>query len=67
MNHTDSKIFQRSYLFRIIRYNVQAAYRGTEPKTDLIRATGRCYDPNLHLERTKTLLVYRPITVSQVT
>lgn len=41
MDHTNSSIFQRNYLSRMIRYDIQAAFRGTEPKTELIRAAGR--------------------------
>ena len=38
MDHTNSAIFQRNYLSRMIRYNTQAAYWGTMPYMDLIRA-----------------------------
>ena len=41
MDHTNSAIFQRNYLSRMIRYDTQAAYRGTVPRTDLIRAANR--------------------------
>ena len=41
MDHVDSAIFQHNYLSRMIRYDIQAAYRGTDPKTELIRAAGR--------------------------
>ncbi|MCJ1249974.1 hypothetical protein MMC30_007200 [Trapelia coarctata] len=41
MDHADGAIFQRNYLSRMIRYDIQAAYRGTDPKTELIRAAGR--------------------------
>ena len=41
MDHTGSFIFHRNYLSRMIRYDIQAAYRGTAPRADWIRAAGR--------------------------
>ncbi|MCJ1250100.1 hypothetical protein MMC30_007326 [Trapelia coarctata] len=41
MDHTNSAIFQKNYLSRMIRYDTQAAYRGTAPRTELIRAANR--------------------------
>lgn len=41
MDHTSSAIFQRNYLSRIIRYDTQAAYGGTAPRTELIQAANR--------------------------
>ena len=41
MDHMNSAIFQRNYLSRMIRYDIQAAYRGTDPRTDLIQAASR--------------------------
>ena len=41
MDHTNSAIFQRNYLSRIIRYDTQAVYRGTAPRTELIQAANR--------------------------
>jgi Protein of unknown function (DUF3435) len=41
MNQINSAIFQRNYLSRMIQYHTQAAYRGTEPRTELIRAANR--------------------------
>ena len=41
MDHTNSAIFQRNYLSRMIRYDTQAAYGGTAPRTELIQAANR--------------------------
>ena len=41
MDHTNSAIFQRNYLSRMIRYDIQAAYGGTAPRTELIQAANR--------------------------
>ena len=41
MDHTNSAIFQKNYLSRMVRYDTQAAYRGTAPRTELIRAANR--------------------------
>ena len=41
MDHANSAIFQRNYLSRMIRYDTQAAYRGTAPRAGLIRAAHR--------------------------
>ncbi len=41
MDHTNSAIFQRNYLSRMIRYDTQAAYGGTVPRTELIQAANR--------------------------
>ena len=41
MDHTNSAIFQRNYLSRMIRYDTQASYRGTAPRTALIQAANR--------------------------
>ena len=41
MNHTNSAIFHRNYLSRMIRYHTQATYRGTKPRTELIQAANR--------------------------
>lgn len=41
MDHTNSAIFQRNYLSRMIRYDTQAAYRGTASRAVLIRAANR--------------------------
>lgn len=41
MDHSNSAIFERNYLSRMIRYDVQAAYLGNTPQTDLIRAASR--------------------------
>ena len=41
MDHTNSAIFQRNYLSRMIRYDTQAAYGGMAPRTELIQAANR--------------------------
>ena len=41
MDHTNSAIFQRNYLSRMIRYDIQAVYGGTAPRTELIQAANR--------------------------
>ena len=41
LDHANSMIFQRNYLSRIIRYNTQAAYRGTASRGDLIHVSHR--------------------------
>lgn len=41
LDHASSMIFQRNYLSRMIRYDTQAAYRGTIPRGDLIIASHR--------------------------
>ena len=41
LDHADSKIFHRNYLSRMIRYDTQAAYRGTTSRGDLIVASHR--------------------------
>ena len=41
LDHSNSAIFERNYLSRQIRYDVQAAYLGSAPNTELIRAAGR--------------------------
>ena len=41
MDHANSAIFQRNYLSRMIRYDTQAAYRGTASRAGLIRAAHR--------------------------
>lgn len=41
MDHTNSAIFHRNYLSRMIRYDIQAAYRGTTPQRDWIRVANR--------------------------
>ncbi len=41
LDHASSMIFQRNYLFRMIRYDTQAAYRGTSSREDLIVASHR--------------------------
>ncbi len=41
MDQTNSTVFHRNYLSRMIRYHTQAAYRGTEPRTELIQAANR--------------------------
>ena len=41
MNHVNSAIFQRNYLSRMIRYDIQATYRSTNSKIELIRVAER--------------------------
>ncbi len=41
LDHASSMIFQRNYLSRMIRYDTQAAYRGTASRGDLIIASHR--------------------------
>jgi len=41
LDHATSMIFQRNYLSRMIRYDTQAAYRGTTSRGDLIVASHR--------------------------
>ena len=41
LDHASSIIFQRNYLSRMIRYDTQAAYRGTASRGDLIIASHR--------------------------
>ena len=41
LDHASSMIFQRNYLSRMIRYDTQAAYRGTASRGDLIVASHR--------------------------
>ena len=41
MDHTNSSIFERNHLSRMIRYDVQAAYLGNAPEIELIRAANR--------------------------
>lgn len=41
MDHANSAIFQRNHLSRMIRYDTQAAYRGTASRAELIRAAHR--------------------------
>ena len=41
MNHINSAIFQRNYLSRMIRYDIQAVYDDTAPRTELIQAANR--------------------------
>ncbi len=41
LDHAISMIFQRNYLSRMIRYDTQAAYRGTASRGDLIVASHR--------------------------
>ncbi|KAL9130762.1 MAG: hypothetical protein Q9175_006943 [Cornicularia normoerica] len=41
LDHASSIIFQRNYLSRIIRYDTQAAYRGTASRGDLIVTSHR--------------------------
>jgi len=41
LDHASSMIFQRNYLSRMIRYDTQAAYRGTALRGDLIVASHR--------------------------
>ena len=41
MDHTNSAIFQRNYMSRMIRYDTQAAYQGTASRAELIRAANR--------------------------
>lgn len=41
MDQTNSAIFHRNYLSRMIRYHTQATYRGTKPRTELIQAANR--------------------------
>ena len=41
LDHANSMIFQRNYLSRMIRYDTQAAYRGTASRGDLIIASHR--------------------------
>ncbi|KAG8531641.1 uncharacterized protein KY384_003272 [Bacidia gigantensis] len=41
LDHASSMIFQRNYLSRMIRYDTQAAYRGTVSRGDLIVASHR--------------------------
>ena len=41
MNYINSVIFQRNYLSRMIRYDTQAAYENTTPRTELIQAANR--------------------------
>ena len=56
MNHTNLAIFQRNYLSRIIRYDTQAAYGSTAPRTELIQATNqisRQIDPRRPKELTE--------------
>ncbi|KAI9888214.1 MAG: hypothetical protein M1814_001087 [Vezdaea aestivalis] len=38
LQHSDSKVFQKNYLSHYITVDTQAAYRGLEPQTALIRA-----------------------------
>lgn len=48
MDQTNSAIFYRNYLSRMIRYHTQATYRGTKPCTELIQAANqmsRLIDP----------------------
>ena len=47
MDHASSGIFQRNYLSRMIRYHTQAAYRGTDHRSDLIQAVNRM---SLHID-----------------
>ena len=41
MDHTNNTIFERNYLSRMIRYDVQAAVLRKTPQTELIRAASR--------------------------
>ena len=41
MNYINSSIFERNYLSRMIRYDVQTAYLGNAPETELVRAANR--------------------------
>ncbi|KAL8706329.1 MAG: hypothetical protein Q9201_000612 [Fulgogasparrea decipioides] len=41
LDHANSTIFQRNYLSRMIRYDTQAAYRGTASRGDLIVTSHR--------------------------
>lgn len=41
MDQTNSAIFHRNYLSRMIRYHIQATYRGTKPRTELIQTANR--------------------------
>jgi len=41
MDQTNSAVFHRNYLSRMIRYHTQATYRGTKPRTELIQAANR--------------------------
>lgn len=41
LDHASSMIFQRNYLFRMIRYDTQAIYRGIASRGDLIVASHR--------------------------
>lgn len=39
LNHASSMIFQQNYLFRMIQYNMQAAYQDISSHEDLIVAS----------------------------
>ena len=56
MDHTNSAIFQRNYLSRMIWYDTQAAYGGTAPRMELIQAANwmsRWIDPRRPRELTE--------------
>ena len=64
MNYTNSAIFQRNYLSRIIRYDIQAVYGGTAPRTELIQAANRI-SRRIDPRRSKELIEAQSTSIRQ--
>ena len=64
MNHINSVIFQRNYLFRIIRYDTQIAYGSTTPRTKLIQAINRI-SRRIDPRRLKELIEAQSVDIRQ--
>lgn len=64
MDHINSAIFQRNYLSRMIRYDTQAAYGGTTPRTKLIQATNRI-NRRIDPRRLKELTEAQSVSIRQ--
>lgn len=64
IDHTNLIIFQRNYLSRIIRYDTQAIYEGTAPRTKLIQAVNRI-SRRINPRRLKELIETQSVNIRQ--